>query len=258
MLSDLSDEAQRHAERGKWGLYRNARYETAERLRREGQWKRAGFLYVEVLILDLQGVAGPADAAGFHEAYQNPTPSVVREVARFALRADLGKEELKTVYKRVGKEVWRNAFPRSAEEVWRELYGYVAEERDALALDQKVEALGPDGLLSNAEARRYIKRKNPYEIVRRVERILETESPPDIPKEKRERAQTYLAAVDPNHLADRWKAKALRRGAEVMWSNNGKEKALEYAEAALKVVDPDEIVAIEKMAEALRADVGQS
>lgn len=255
MLSDLSEEAQRHAKDEKWGLYRNTRYDRAEQLRRNGRWKRAGFLYVEVLILDLQGVSSTPQTGGFHGAYQSPAPSVVREVARFALRAEMGKEELRNVYKHVAKEVWLDAFPRSPKDVWREIHAHVMEEREALALDRKVEVLGPDRLLSEAEAKRYIKRKNPYELVQRVEHILETESPPNIPREKRERAETYLAAVQPKYLADRWKAKALRRGAEVMWSNHGKEKALEYAEAALNVVDPDEMVAIEQMADALRHEL---
>lgn len=255
MLSDLNQDARRHVENGEWGLYRNARYERAEHLRRNGHWEQAGVLYVEVLIFDLQGVTGGAGPPQYHEAYRSPMPAVVREVARFSLRSKMDGEEFRAVYRRVIDEIWMDAFPRSPQEVWTELRAHVVKAQEALALDQKVEALGGDGLLSKAEAQKYIERKNAYELVRRVEQLLENESPPDIPAEKRERVELYLAAVEPSRLADRWKAKAYRRGAEVMWSHNGTEKALEYAEEALKVVDPDELAAIEQMRDQLQSDL---
>lgn len=236
------------------------RYDTAEYVREEGQWKRAGFLYVEILIFDLQGVTSAPGAEGFHEAYQSPMPSVVREVARFVLRADIGKNELRTVYDRVAEQTWMEAFPRSKADVWDELFSLVAEERDALQLGKKVEALGRDRLLSEAESERYVECKDPYEVVRRVEQILENEHPKQIPKAKRDRARAYLAAVEPDELGSRWKAKAYRRAGEVMLSSDGqkgKEKALEYFEKALEAADRDEIVAVESHVERLRRELGQ-
>lgn len=254
MLSDLSDEAQRHAEQGQWGQYRNVRYDTAEFVRKEGQWKRAGFLYLEVLIFDLQGVTSTPHLEGFHETHQNTSPAVVREVARFSLRADIGQEELKTVYDRVAGQVWMDAFPRSKEEMWTEIRRQVWEQREAIQLDNRVEALGAD-LLSETEAQTFIERKNEYEIIRRVEQLLENEHPARIPSDKRARVETYLAALNPESLGNRWKAKVYRRGGEVMLSQNGKEKALEYFEYALEAVDQDELAEVERLVTYLRREL---
>ncbi len=259
-LSDLSDEAQQYAERDQWGRYRNVRYDTAEYVREEGEWKRAGFLYLEILIFDLQGVMSAPGTKGFHEAYQSPMPSVVREVARFVLRADIGEEELRTVYDRVAEQTWLDAFPRSKTDVWTEVLSLVAEQRDALQLEKKVEALGRDRLLSEAECKRYVECKDAYEVVRRVEQILENESPGQIPKAKQERARVYLAAVDPDDLGNRWKAKVYRRAGEVMLSSNGaqgKKKALKYFEKALDAVDRDEVAAVERHVKHLRRELGR-
>lgn len=259
MLSDLSDEAQRHAEQGQWGQYRNVRYDTAEYVRNEGQWKRAGFLYLEVLIFDLQGVTSTPHVDGFHETHQNTSPAVIREVARFAIRADIGREELKTVYDRVAGQVWMDGFPRSKEEMWADIRAQVWAEREAIQLDERVEALGTGELLTEAEARTFIERKNEYEIIRRVEQLLETEHPARIPADKRDRVETYLASLNPESLGSRWKAKVYRRGGEVMLSQNGKEKALEYFEYALKAVDQDELAEVERLVTYLRRELnGQS
>lgn len=252
MLSNLSDEAQKHAEQEAWGKYRNVRYDTAEYVRQEGQWKRAGFLYMEVMIFDLQGVTSTPGVNGFHVTHQGTSPAVVREIARLSLKADLGEGEMKTVYDRVADQAWMDAFPRSREDIWEEVREKVWTERDILQLDQKVESLGPDQLLSTAEAETYIEHKNEYEIIRRVEHILEDEHPDRIPEEKRERVQLYLASLDPESLGNRWKAKVYRRAGEVMLSKNGHRKALEYFEYALEAVDRDEIVEVERLVEHLR------
>ncbi len=252
MLSDLSEEAQRHAEKEEWGPYRNVRYDTAEYVREEGEWKRAGFLYAEVLIFDLQGVTSAPGREGFHDAYRHSSPAVVREVARFARRADMGEDELKTVYDRVVDQVWTDAFPRSRSDVWEEFRTTVWQCREALRLEEKVEALGSDRLLTERDAQAYIEQKSEYEIIRRVEQLLEAEHPARIPPKKQERAERYLAAIEPEHLDDRWKGKAYRRGGEIMLSRNGKKKALEYFERALSSVDRDEVAEVERMVNRLR------
>jgi len=257
-LSNLSDEAKQYAEREQWGRYRNVRYDTAEYIRQEGQWKRAGFLYVEILIFDLQGVMSAPEGEGFHEAYQTPTPSVVREVARFVLRADMEWEELRTVYDRIADQAWQDAFPRSKSEVWDDFRSLVAKQHDALQLEKKVEVLGRDRLLSEAECQRYVECKDPYDVLRRVEQILENEDPEQIPPEKQNRARAYLAAVEPEDLGTRWKAKAYRRAGEVMLSSDGREgneKALEYFERALAAADRDEVVAVERQVKRLRDEL---
>ena len=247
MLSDLSEEAQHHEEREEWGAYRNVRYDTAQYVKEQGEAKRAGFLYVEVLIFDLQGVSSSPGVDGFHEAYQSTSPAVVREVARFTIEAELEKAELKTVYDRVANQAWLDEFPRSKEDLWTDFVSEVWDVRKGIQLDHKVEQLGRDQLLSDAEAKSFIRRKNEYEIVRRVEYLLENERPTDIPPEKRDRAEMYLAAIDPEALADRWKAKAYRRGGEVMLSRNGQKKAREYFERALQAVDRDEVGEVERL-----------
>jgi hypothetical protein len=257
-LSELSDEAQQYAEREQWGQYRNVRYDTAEYVRQEGQWKRAGFLYVEILIFDLQGVTSAPGGEAFHEAYQSPTPSVVREVARVVLRAKMDEGELRTVYDRVADQTWMKAFPRSKADVWEELFSLVMEQRDAVLLEKKVETLGRDQLLSEAEFERYVECKDSYEVLRRVEQILENEHPERIPKAKRDRARAYLAAVEPDDLGNRWKAKAYRRAGEVMLSSNGqkgKKKALEYFERALEAADRDEVAAVKSHVKRLRREL---
>lgn len=252
MLSDLSDEAQQYAEQEAWGKYRNVRYDTAEYVRQDGQWKRAGFLYMEVLIFDLQGVTSTPGIDGFHVTHQSTSPAVVRELARLALRADLDEDEMKTVYDRVAGQTWMEAFPRSKEDIWEEACEKVWRERDILQLDRKVESLGPDQLLSTAEAETYIEHKSEFEIIRRVERLLEEEHPADIPPEKQDRVEMYLASLDPESLGNRWKAKVYRRGGEVMLSKNGYRKALEYFEYALEAVDRDEIAEVERLVKHLR------
>ncbi|PSQ97610.1 MAG: hypothetical protein BRD55_01715 [Bacteroidetes bacterium SW_9_63_38] len=252
MLSDLSDEARQYAEQEAWGQYRNVRYDTAEYVRQNGQWKRAGLLYMEVLIFDLQGVTSMPGINGFHVTHQSSSPAVVREIARLSLKADLEEGEMKVLYDRVADQTWMEAFPRSKDDIWAEASDEVATQRDILLLDRKVESLGSDQLLSAAEAEAYIKHKSEYEIIRRVERLLEVERAACIPPEKRDRVERYLASLDPEALANRWKAKVYRRGGEVMLSKNGYRKALEYFECALEAVDRDEFVEVERLVEQLR------
>lgn len=257
MLSDLSDEAQQFAEQEAWGKYRNVRYDTAEYVRQDGQWKRAGFLYMEVLIFDLQGVTSTPGVGGFHVTHRSASPAVVRELARLSLKADLEKGEMRTVYDRVADQTWMEAFPRTRDEIWTEAIEQVWTQRHVLQLDQKVESLGPDQLLSPADAETYIEHKNEYEIIRRVEQLVEGEAPDRIPPDKRDRAEMYLASLDPESLGNRWKAKVYRRGGEVMLSKTGYRKALEYFERALEAADRDEIAEVERLAAFLREELGR-
>jgi hypothetical protein len=252
MLSDLSDEAQKFAEEEAWGKYKNVRYDTAEYVRQDGQWKRAGVLYMEVLIFELQGVTSTPGVDGFHVTHRSASPAVVREIARLSLKADLGEAEMKTIYDRVADQTWMDAFPRSKEDVWNEVWDKVSGQREILQLDQKVESLGSDQLLSEAEAETYVEHKNEYEIIRRIERLLEDEDPARIPPAKRDRVELYLASLDPESLGNRWKSKVYRRGGEVMLSKNGHSKALEYFERALEAADRDEIAEVERIVERLR------
>lgn len=251
-LVELSNTAQRYAGNGQWGAYRNARYEAAESMRRQGNWARAGHIYVEVLIFDLQGVTSTPGASAFSRAYRVATPAVVRELARFSLREKMKEEDLKQVYARVVDQFWRDAFPRSRSEIWQEVREVVWRFRAKLRLDRKVQHLGSDELLTDKEAEVFMELKDDYAIIQRVEDILEDERPLCIPEEKRDRAHKYLAAVDIEEVANRWQAKAYRRAGEVMLSRNILPKALEYFEKSLEVVDPDERVAVEQMVKKLR------
>lgn len=255
MLSELSDEAQHHAERENWGQYRNVRYDTAEYVRERGNWKRAGFLYLEVLIFDLQGVAGAPGVDGFHEAHRTASPAVVKELARFAIEYGLDQDEMRTIYDRVADQTWMDRFPRSEEEVWEEVRDKVKTQKEAIRLTVEVEELGEDELLSTEDATAFVNTKNEYELVRRVETLLENEDPARIPPEKGKRAEMYLAALDPESLSNRWKAKVYRRGGEIMLSRGGEERALQYFERALEAVDQDELGEVKRIVEKLRPRV---
>lgn len=252
MLGELSEEARHHADQENWGQYRNVRYDTAEHVREEGNWKRAGFLYLEVLIFDLQGVAGTAGDDEFHQAYSAASPAVVKELARFALQHEIGEPKMKTLYDRVAEQVWMDRFPRSRDEVWTELWEEVQAKKDAIRLAEKEASLGTDQLFSEEEAKAFIRSKNAYELIRRIETLLEKENPFNIPSEKEERAEMYLAALNPESYGDRWKAKIYRRGGEVMLSRGGKKKALEYLERALEAADQDDCVEVKRIMKRLR------
>ncbi len=255
MLSELSDEAEHHADQENWGQYRNVRYDTAEYVREQGDWKRAGFLYLEVLIFDLQGVAGTPGMNGFHEAYRTASPAVVKKLTRFALEYELSEPEIKTVYDRVAEQTWMDRFPRSREEVWEAIRDEIQAQRDAIRLTEKVEALDDNQLLSTEEAQAFVSAKNEYELIHRVETILKNEDPENIPPEKSKRAEMYLAALEPESLGSRSKAKVYRRGGEIMLSRGGERKALEYFERALQAMDRDERGEVKRMVEQLRPKV---
>ena len=253
--SSLSKKAKRLWSNEQWGPYRNVRYEMAEQRRREGDREEAAYLYVEVMIFDLQGVASGAVGEGFSLAYQGETPSVAREIARFCLRATVDLNQLKRIYEKVAAEFWIDAFPRPHSEVWDELKHIVQEYRETVSLKDKVASLGPDRLLSSTEMEAYLEVADDYELLQRVGTLLEPESIRNVPREKRKRAYDYLSAVDIHHIGDRWKAKAYRWAGTVVLSNGEEEAALNYLERALSVVDRDDQVAVKRMAETLRQEL---
>jgi tetratricopeptide (TPR) repeat protein len=256
-LTDLSKEAKQYWSNEQWGKYRNVRYETAEHVRREGQPKRAAFLYIEVMIFDLQGVNSGIGGQGFAETYRGEMPSVAREVARFALKEDLDEDALKAMYDQVVNQFWIEAFPRPVEEVWAELKQIVEQYRDTIRLHEKVEALGANQLLSSSDAETYAEISDDYDLLRRIGSLLEDEAPRDIPWEKRKRVHEYLSTVDIEQIGDRWKAKALRWAGEVVLSNGEKEAALEYFEDALASADRDDVAPIKRMVNTLRQELNQ-
>lgn len=253
-LSDLSKEAKQYWGDEQWGEYRNVRYETAEHVRSEGDYERAAYLYVEVMIFDLQGVASGTGDEGFNQAYQGETPAVARELARYCLRENLEADALKSVYDQVVDDFWVDAFPRTKEDVWEELRAVVEECRTALRLREKVESIGANQLLTSAEATSFAEIADDYEILQRVETLLEPESPTAIPWEKRKRAHDYLAAVDVKRIADRWKGKAFRWAGEVVLSNGERDEARRYFEKALEVAGRDEKATVERLANLVRGE----
>lgn len=253
-LSDLSKEAKQYWGDEQWGEYRNTRYETAEHVRSEGDHERAAHLYTEVMIFDLQGVASGTGGDGFHQAYQGETPAVARELARFCLRETLEADALKSVYEQVVDEFWVDAFPRTRDDVWEEFRDVVEEHRTTLRLREKVEKSGGNQLLTSAEAASFAEIADDYEILQRVETLLEPESPTGIPWEKRKRAHDYLASVDVRRLGDRWKGKAFRWAGEVVLSNGEKDEALRYFEKALEVAGRDEKATVERLANMVRGE----
>jgi hypothetical protein len=256
-LTDLSKEAKHHWADERWGEYRNVRYETAEHVRGEADWQQALYLYVEVMVFDLQGVASGHGSKGFSRAYQGETPSVAREIARVTLQHDLDKEALEAVYGQVADEFWVDAFPRSRPEVWEEMWEIIQQYRDSVRLKERIESLGPDQLLSPTEAETYAEQTDDYELIQRVGTLLENESPAGIPWKKRKRAHDYLSAVDIDHVGNRWKAKAYRWAGEVVLSNDEKDAALTYFEKALDLADLDDRATVKRRVNVLREELGQ-
>jgi hypothetical protein len=255
-LTDLSKEAKHYWADEQWGEYRNVRYETAEHMRSEDDWKQALYLYVEVMIFDLQGVASGYGGEGFSQAYRGETPSVAREIARLVLRHDLGEDALETVYSRVADEYWIDAFPRSQTEVWEDMRDIIQEYHDSVQLKERIESLGPDQLLSPAEAETYAEQTDDYELIQRVGTLLEDEPPAGIPWEKRKRAHDYLSAVDIDRIGSRWQAKAYRWAGEVVLSNDEEDAALDYFEKALDLADLDDQATVERRVNLLRDTLG--
>ncbi len=229
----------------------------AEQVRRQGNWKRAGYLYLEVMIFDLQGVASGFGTNGFSRAYRSSTPAVAQEVARFSLHENVDREKLETVYDQVVDQFWIESFPRPTDEVWTELQQIVWEHRETIQLKKKVDHLGPDQLLPPEEAASFAKMSDDYDLLHRVGTLLEEESPTDIPWEKRKRAHMYLSAVDIDRIGKRWQGKAYRWAGQVVLSNDEKEAALTYFEKALSVADLDDRAAVKQMATTLRRERGR-
>jgi tetratricopeptide (TPR) repeat protein len=254
-LSDLSKEAKQHWTNERWAEYRNVRYETAEHTRQEGDEQQAAYLYVEVMIFDLQGVCGTAED-GFHRAYRGETPSVARELARFTLRDAVGMDDLKVLYDRVVGEFWIDAFPRPQPEVWGELRDVVEEYRTTVRLREKVEAIGAE-LLTPDEAESFAEMADDYELLQRVETLLEDESPTGVSWKRRKRAHDYLSAVDIKSIGDRWKGKAFRWAGTVVLANGEREEALRYFEKALDVAGRDERATVKRLANTLRHELEQ-
>lgn len=255
--STLSKEAKQLWSEKQWGAYRNLRYEMAEERRWENREEQAMFLYVEVMIFDLQGVASGVGEHGFSRAYRGETPSVAREIARFSLREHADQNQLREIYEKVAAEFWVDAFPRSQTEVWDELKDIVQDYRETLRLKEKVASLGSDQLLPSSEMEAYVEVADDYELLQRVGTLLEPESPRTVPWAKRKRAHDYLSDIDIHRIGDRWKAKAYRWAGTVVLSNGEKEAALDYFERALAVVDRDDQVVVERMAKTLRQELGR-
>lgn len=253
----LSKKAKQLWSEEQWGAYRNVRYEMAEERRHEHQEEQALYLYVEVMIFDLQGVASGVGEQGFSRAYQGETPSVAREIARLSLRLKVNEDRLRAIYEEVAAEFWVDALPRSRAEVWDEFKDVVQDYRETVRLKEKVASLGSDQLLSESEREAYVEVADDYELLQRVATLLEPESPRSVPWKKRKRAHDYLSAVDIQSIGDRWKAKAYRWASTVVLSNGEKDAALDYLDRALAVADRDEQVVVQRMANTLRQELGR-
>ncbi len=254
-LTDLSKEAKQYWSNEQWGEYRNVRYETAGHVRRQGNWERAAYLYMEVMIFDLQGVASGFEGEEFMETHRGETPSVAREIARFTLREEFDEGTLRAIFDQVVDQFWVEAFPRSQDEVWKEVERIVDEYRDTIRLKERVEALGADQLLPQSEVEAFVEITDDYDLLQRIGTLLENESPSGIPWEKRKRVYEYLSSIDIDRLGSRWKAKAFRWAGEMVLSNDEKEAALEYFENALEIADRDDQPTMKKLASALREEL---
>jgi hypothetical protein len=253
-LAELRAEADAHAQQGQWGRYRNARYTLAEGHRRAEHWRKAGPLYVEVMILDLQGATSGRGTGhwGFRPAYATLAPAPVHEAARFTRHRDLEVSGLRSLYTHVADRVWRTAFPRSQADVWKKVRPAVVRQRARLRLNRMLAQVGRAAMLPDKAASAYRTVADNFALVRRVEQLLAPVRLPEVSPARRSRAVSYLSGVEVAALTARWQGTAARRTGELMWALGAPAEARNYLQQARRAVGPVERVAVEGLLRRLR------
>ncbi|MBI3325182.1 MAG: hypothetical protein HYZ81_00555, partial [Nitrospinae bacterium] len=104
----LNQQLIEHSLQGNWGLYRNARWQMAEILRKEGRAKGTLAIYLEILYLDLNG---PRNTSGvidpsflrefppFDRRQAMVAPGILHEVSRLLEQLRLGPEEVFAIFR---------------------------------------------------------------------------------------------------------------------------------------------------------------
>lgn len=121
-----------HARRGDWGLYRSARFEMAEILRKEMKFDQALRTYLEVCYLDLNG---PNNTGGINnrellkefppfdpEKTAFLAPGVINVVKRMMKKSELSEDMVMSIFIEHNSRVERSLkLPLSPDECWSPL-----------------------------------------------------------------------------------------------------------------------------------------
>ena len=134
----LGEAAADHARQKNWGLYRNARFDMAELLTKQGQHQRALALLLEVCYVDLNGPRncggdGAFDLADAFPAFDlemgDLAGGVLARVSRAMQRTDLDLRGVELQFAKVAQKVKRSIpLPLTPKKAWKELKRALSED----------------------------------------------------------------------------------------------------------------------------------
>lgn len=129
----LGKDAMEHAVNGNWGLYRNARFQMAEVLRKESKLKQALSFYCWVCYLDLNG---PQNTSGmkdpellrefppFSPKEGFPAPGIISRMARIIEKLNLHQDGVSQIFQEIAARDFRGLkLPVQPEVAWQSVRG---------------------------------------------------------------------------------------------------------------------------------------
>jgi predicted RNA-binding Zn-ribbon protein involved in translation (DUF1610 family) len=133
----LGKDAIEHALNGNWGLYRNARFQMAEVLRKESKLKQALSMYCWVCYLDLNGPRNTSGVKDQELLREFPpfspkeaflAPGIISRMARIIEKLNLDQEKVSLIFQEITVRVYKGLkLPMQPEDAWksvrRELFG---------------------------------------------------------------------------------------------------------------------------------------
>lgn len=120
-----------HASQQKWGLFRNAKFELGEILRKEGKLEDSLGLYLEVCYLDINGpnnVGGISDQALLRKFPpwdpKDPSamlaPGILDRIYRIIRKTEMKRSKVEELYFRRAEDIYRSLnLPLSPSSAWR-------------------------------------------------------------------------------------------------------------------------------------------
>lgn len=133
----LGKDAIEHALNGNWGLYRNARFQMAEVLRKESKLKQALSMYCWVCYLDLNGPRNTSGVKDQELLREFPpfspkeaflAPGIISRMARIIEKLNLDQEKVSLIFQEITVRDYKGLkLPMQPEDAWksvrRELFG---------------------------------------------------------------------------------------------------------------------------------------
>ena len=133
----LGKDAIEHALNGNWELYRNARFQMAEVLRKESKLKQALSMYCWVCYLDLNGPRNTSDVKDQELLREFPpfspkeaflAPGIISRMARIIEKLNLDQEKVSLIFQEITVRDYKGLkLPMQPEDAWksvrRELFG---------------------------------------------------------------------------------------------------------------------------------------